>query len=435
MESCLWNTAVNRYVLPPEQRIVAGFEPNAMMFERSASALNDVLSEQKYLFDERLTVTDIIVVWTVNWGHHQRSIDGMAGLGSYPDCLLARPHCALAKNQAWDHRAGGKMRAVHVEDYDTIENVRICDVEKPKISSGQILARVQAVGIGFVDGLKVRGLYQTKDPLPFTPGMEFAGVVEETADNVETLTPGARVMGVARNGALAEYVAAFASDVNPIPDGVAVEKGAGFLSSYLTALYALKTRARLQEGERLLVLGAAGGTGTAAIQVGKALGAHVIAAASTAQKRAFAERAGADGTVDYTQPNWREALRDATDGHGPDVIFDPVGGAVSEQAFRSIAWNGRHIVVGFASGEIPALKFNLPLLKGGILLGVDLAQLEQKEPGVRPELVARLLDWLREGRLVPMISSVYAFDEFRDAFRAMEERSALGKIVIRINAS
>lgn len=326
------------------------------------------------------------------------------------------------------------MRAVHVENYDTIENIRIRDVEKPAISAGQILVRVQAAGIGFVDGLKVRGLYQTRDPLPFTPGMEFAGIVEDAAGDVETLTPGARVMGVVRNGALAEHVAAFASDVNPIPNGVAAEIGAGFFSSYLTALYALETRARLQAGERLLVLGAAGGTGTAAIQVGKALGAHVIAAASTAEKRDFAVRAGADRTVDYAEPDWRESLRDATGGHGPDVIFDPVGGAVSEQAFRSIAWNGRHIVVGFASGEIPALKFNLPLLKGGILLGVDLAQIEQKEPGVRPELVARLLDWLGEGRLVPMIASIYGFDDFRDAFRAMEERSALGKIVIRICA-
>ena len=182
----------------------------------------------------------------------------------------------------------------------------------------------------------------------------------------------------------------------------------------------------------MLVLGAAGGTGTAAIQVGKLMGAEVIAAASTADKRAFAMQAGADATVDYTDPDWRKALTDATGGQGADVIFDPVGGAVSDQAFRSIAWNGRHVVVGFASGEIPALKFNLPLLKGGVLTGVDLAQLERREPELQRELIGRLMEWLDRGDLQPVIGEVFAFEDFHEAFRRMQGRTAAGKMVIRI---
>ena len=331
------------------------------------------------------------------------------------------------------------MRAVHVKEYGSIENIQIAEVATPSISDGQVLAKVQAASIGFVDGLKVQGLYQTKDTLPFTPGMEFAGVVEEVAENTvgsaSNLTRGMRVMGKASNGGLAEYVAARADDLHPLPDDVSFEVGAAFGTNYPTALYALQARASLQRGECLLVLGAAGGTGTAAIQIGKLLGAHVIAAASTAEKRAFAERTGADAIVDYTRPDWRDALKTATGGQGPDVIFDPVGGPISEQAFRSIAWNGRHIVVGFASGEIPALKFNLPLLKGGLLVGVDFAQIEQREPAVLSQTNAQLMAWLEADALRPVVGKIFDFEDFHDAFRMMTDRSALGKMVIRIDAA
>ena len=201
----------------------------------------------------------------------------------------------------------------------------------------------------------------------------------------------------------------------------------------MTALYALSGRAWLKSGERLLVLGATGGTGIAAIQIGKLMGAEVIAAASTPEKRDAATRVGADATVDYTQPNWREALKEATAGKGPDVIFDPVGGAIADQAFRSIAWNGRYVVVGFASGEIPALKFNLPLLKGGILVGVDAAQIEKREPEIYHQVMDQLLNWLKTGALKPVVGEVFAFENFHDAFRRMETRSAIGKMVIRIS--
>lgn len=324
------------------------------------------------------------------------------------------------------------MRAVLVEQYDSIENIRIGEVETPKIQAGHVLVKVQAASVGFVDGLKVQGLYQTKDPLPFTPGMEFAGAIEAVADDVQDLEAGQRVMGKATNGTLADYVLAQAPNVYELPANVSPEVGACFYVNYLTALYALQGRASLKSGERLLVLGAAGGTGIAAIQIGKLMGANVIAGASTPQKQAAAFKAGADATVDYTQPDWREALKGATAGHGPDVIFDPVGGAIADQAFRSIAWNGRYVVVGFASGEIPALKFNLPLLKGGILMGVDIAQIEKREPDLYRQIMDQLLNWLKSGALQPVIGEVFEFDNFHAAFRKMQERSAVGKMVIRI---
>lgn len=324
------------------------------------------------------------------------------------------------------------MKAVLVEQYDSIDNIRIKDVSSPIVSAGQLRVRVKAASIGFVDGLKVQGLYQTKDPLPFTPGMEFAGIVDEVADDVQGFRLGTPVMGVARSGALAEYIAVPAATVQIMPDGITPEIGASFRANYLTALYALSERAAIRADECLLVLGAAGGVGTAAVQIGKLLGAHVIAAASTEEKRTFAVQCGADATIDYTRPDWRDVLKGLTNGRGADVIFDPVGGDVSVQAFRSIAWNGRHLVVGFAGGSIPSLPFNLPLLKGGALLGVDLAQLAPREPEVHKRLTSQLVAWLEERKLMPAVGKVFEFENFRDAFKTMQNRSALGKMVVRI---
>jgi NADPH2:quinone reductase len=324
------------------------------------------------------------------------------------------------------------MKAVVVEKYDAIDNIGLKDVALPDVASGQVRVKIQATSIGFVDGLKVQGLYQTKDPLPFTPGTEFAGVVDEAAGDVSGFARGTPVMGVTRSGALAEYITVPAAAVTAMPDGIAPEVAAAFRTNYLTALYALGERASLRAGEQLLVLGAAGGTGVAAIQVGKLMGARVIAAASTEAKRKFAADHGADATVDYTQANWRDALKDATNGHGADVIFDPVGGEVSVQAFRSIAWNGRHIVVGFAAGTIPALPFNLPLLKGGVLTGVDAAQIARREPEAEKRITAQLFSWLSEKKLVPVVGQMFSFADFREAFRTMQTRSALGKMVVRI---
>lgn len=324
------------------------------------------------------------------------------------------------------------MKAVVVEKYDSIDNVALKDIPVPEAGSGQLRIRVQAASIGFVDGLKVQGLYQTKDSLPFIPGTEFAGIVDAVGDDVTGFACGMPVMGMARSGALAEHIVVPAGTVAIMPDGIAPEVGASFPTNYRTALYALGERAKLKPGETLLVLGAAGGTGVAAMQVGKLLGARVVAGASTEDKRAFARQHGADATVDYGKADWRDALK-AIAPDGADVIFDPVGGEVSVQAFRSIAWNGRHVVVGFAAGQIPALPFNLPLLKGGVLTGVDIAQIHRREPEAERRVTAQLMAWLRDGKLVPVVGQVFAFADFREAFRTMQGRAALGKMVVRID--
>src|SRR3954447_17661579 len=323
------------------------------------------------------------------------------------------------------------MKAVVVEQYDSTDNAELKEVERPEVSAGQVRVRIQAASIGFVDGLKVQGLYQTKDPLPFTPGTEFAGTVDCVGDNVTAFKPGMPVLGMTRSGALAEYISVPSSALKHLPAQVPFEVGASFQANYLTGLYALEARASLRAGETLLVLGAAGGVGIAAVQIGKLMGARVIAAASTAEKRAFAVRFGADQTIDYTRADWRDTLKELTGGHGPDVIFDPVGGEVALQAFRSIAWRGRHLVVGFASGTIPSLAFNLPLLKGGALLGVDLAKIQRREPETHARLIAQLFDWLASGKLQPVVGKVVPFENFREAFKTMQSRSALGKMIIK----
>jgi NADPH:quinone reductase len=324
------------------------------------------------------------------------------------------------------------MKAVVVENYDSIDGISIKEIGLPGILPGEVRVKIGAAAIGFVDGLKVQGLYQTKDPLPFVPGTEFAGVVDAVADNVQAFKPGMPVIGMARSGGLAEYISVPSTALKVLPEQVAAEAGASFQANYLTGLYALGERAYLREGETLLVLGAAGGVGIAAVQLGKLLGARVIAAASTPEKREFARGFGADDVIDYTQPDWRDTLKTLTGGHGPDVIFDPVGGEVALQAFRSIAWRGRHLVVGFASGTIPALAFNLPLLKGGALLGVDLAQIQRREPEVHARLIAQLFSWLASSKLNPVVGKVVPFENFREAFKTMQSRSALGKMIVKL---
>ncbi len=325
------------------------------------------------------------------------------------------------------------MKAVVVENYDSIDGISIREIDQPGVAAGEVRVKIGAAAIGFVDGLKVQGLYQTKDPLPFVPGTEFAGIVDAVAEDVATFKPGISVIGMARSGGLAEYISVPSTALKVLPGPVAAETGASFQANYLTGLYALSERAYLREGETLLVLGAAGGVGIAAVQLGKLLGARVIAAASTPEKRAFAASFGADDVVDYTQADWRETLKTLTGGHGPDVIFDPVGGEVALQAFRSIAWRGRHLVVGFASGTIPALAFNLPLLKGGALLGVDLAQIQRREPEVHARLIDRLFSWLASGTLNPVVGKVVPFEDFREAFKTMQSRSALGKMIVKVS--
>ncbi|MBN8973075.1 MAG: NADPH:quinone oxidoreductase family protein [Rhizobiales bacterium] len=324
------------------------------------------------------------------------------------------------------------MKAVVVEQYGPVDGLRLTEAPMPQPGEGEVRIRVAAAAIGFVDGLKIQGLYQTKDPLPFIPGMEFSGVVDELGSGVTTLRVGQRVLGLGLRGALAEFAVYPATDLHVVPDTVDLAQASGLLANYTTALYALSETAQLRAGEQLLVLGASGGTGSAAVSLGKLLGARVIAAASTEAKRQFALSQGADAVLDYTQPDWRDTLKGMTGGKGVDVIFDGVGGELSPLAFRALAWRGRHLVVGFAAGKIPALPFNIALLKGASLMGVDLAQVRTREPEIHARLVRALLGWFASGHLTPPAVEVFPFEAFRAAFAAMATRNAIGKMVVRI---
>ena len=284
------------------------------------------------------------------------------------------------------------MKAVFVEAFAPVKSVQIREISNRPCLAGEVCVRVAAVGLGFVDGLKIQGLYQTKDPLPFVPGMEFSGIVQATGEGVSRFQLGDRVFGLAKRGALAEEIVIPESELARVPERLSLPQAAAVPMNYLTAAFALTERAALRPGETLLVLGAAGGTGTAAIKIARMIGAHVIAAASTEEKRLLALAEGADSAIDYTDEKWREALKSLTNGRPVDVIFDAVGGDISPIAFRTLGWRGRHLVVGFAAGQIPSLQFNIALLKGASLMGVDSAQIQKWEP----ELYATLMKQIGE---------------------------------------
>ncbi|WP_153504803.1 NADPH:quinone oxidoreductase family protein [Cumulibacter manganitolerans] len=321
------------------------------------------------------------------------------------------------------------MRALVVGEYAPLDRLEISDAPVPEPGEGEVLIRVAAVGLGFVDGLKVQGKYQTKDPLPFVPGSEIAGVVEAVGPGAGLRT-GDRVTANVSRGGLAEYAVAPAAATEVLPDAVSFAVAAAVRVNYLTALFALRHRAEARPGETLLVLGAAGGTGTAAIAVGRLLGLRVLAGASTEDKRQYAVRAGADEAVDTADPGWRAALKER--GLDVDVIFDPVGGALGEEAFRALAWRGRHLVIGFASGDIPSARYNIALLKGASLVGVDIAQVQRREPETWQQMNAQIATWLASGELNPAIDDLVDLDDVGEAFRRMAERRAVGKVVVRV---
>lgn len=325
------------------------------------------------------------------------------------------------------------MRAVLVEKFGSVDDIHLGEKAKPEVKPGHVLVAVKAVGIGFVDVLTALGRYQVKQDLPFVPGGELAGVVEAVGDGVGGLAAGDRVIGGGFAGAWAEYALCPAGAVLKMPGAMTFEQGAMFRTNYATALHALRDRGEIRPGETLLVLGAAGGTGIAAIQIGKLLGARIIAAASTDAKRMAALAAGADEAVDYTDPAWRDALKSLTGGKGIDVVFDPVGGATMEPAFRSLAWKGRHLVIGYASGTIPALPVNLALLKGASLVGVDVARFgNMHEPAKAQANVKELLTWFDEGKLAFEPGEIIPFDAITKAIADVAERRSIGKIVARV---
>ena len=323
------------------------------------------------------------------------------------------------------------MRAVVAREFGPPSTFRIEEAATPEPGPGQVRIGIYAAGVSFVDVLVSEGGYQLKPRLPFTPGSEFAGVVEALGPEVGGVTVGDRVSASAFGGALAEKAVVPAGAATPIPDGMSFEEAAVFRVSYATAYHALVQRGRLQAGETVLVLGAGGAVGAAAVQVAKALGARVIASASSDAKRGLAREMGADATLPSGTPDWRDQIKAMTDGRGVDIVVDPVGGDATEPAFRSLAWRGRHLVIGFAAG-IARLPANLPLLKGAELVGVDIRQFGEREPALARENQQRLLALHAAGHLRPRIAEAFPLERFAEAMAAAREGSAAGRIVVRM---
>jgi NADPH2:quinone reductase len=292
------------------------------------------------------------------------------------------------------------------------------------------LIRIEAASLNFPDLLIVQNKYQMKPDLPFVPGSEYAGVIEAVGEGVTHLKVGQSVACLSGTGGFGTHTLAPAKLCMPLPAGFPAVDAAAFIMIYATSHHALIDRAALKAGETVLVLGAAGGVGTAAIQIAKAAGARVIAAASTDEKCALCKSLGADETINYTTQNMREVLKALTGGKGPDVIYDPVGGDFAEPAFRSIAWRGRYLVVGFAAGPIPALPFNLALLKGASIVGVFWGDFARREPQANAAMMAELAQWYAQGKVKPVIDRTMPMSELKAAYAHMGSRGVMGKLVM-----
>jgi NADPH:quinone reductase len=322
------------------------------------------------------------------------------------------------------------MRAVLCTSYGPPETLVIGDIAPPAAGAGEVIVSVKAAGVNFPDVLIIENKYQLKPPLPFSPGSELAGVVSSVGEHVTGVKIGDRVMAITGFGAFAEQVKVDASRLLPIPDGMDFVTAASFGLTYATADHALRDRGALQVGETLLVLGAAGGVGIAAIEVGKALGARVIACASSDDKLAVCREHGADATINYATEDLRERIRTLTGGKGPDVIYDPVGGAYTEPALRSLAWRGRFLVIGFASGDIPKIPLNLPLLKGNSIVGVFWGEFSRREPENFAASIRQLGRWFADGKLRPHVSATFPLARASDALKLMAARQIKGKVVV-----
>ncbi|MBU3738917.1 MAG: NADPH:quinone oxidoreductase family protein [Rhodoferax sp.] len=322
------------------------------------------------------------------------------------------------------------MQAWQCSETTGLQALKWLEVATPTPQAGQVLVRIHAASLNFPDLLIVQGKYQFKPALPFVPGSEFAGTVEALGDGVDTLRLGQRVACLAGTGGFATHALAPAHDCLPLPDAFPMVDAAAFIMTYATSHHALLDRGQLRSGDTLLVLGAAGGVGTAAIQIAKAIGARVIAAASTDDKCALCRSIGADDSVNYNTTPLRDALKAMTGGQGPNVVFDPVGGDISEQAFRSIAWRGRHLVIGFAAGPIPSLPLNLPLLKGASLVGVFWWDFARREPQAQSAMMSELTEWYGRGLIRPVIDRTLPMAELPAGYAHMASRGAKGKVVM-----
>jgi NADPH2:quinone reductase len=322
------------------------------------------------------------------------------------------------------------MRAVRCHAFGPVGHLALEDIASPKPGPHQAVVTVKAAAVNFPDTLIVQGKYQIKPEVPFTPGAEYAGIVKEVGENVANVKPGDAVLGVGVTGGFAEEALIDAASLIPLPVGADFAVAAALTMAYGTTLHALKDRAKLAPGETMLVLGAGGGVGLAAVEIGKLMGATIIAAASTDTKLDICRARGADAAINYDREDLKERVRVLTDSRGADVVYDPVGGSYTAAASRSVAWNGRYLVIGFAAGEIPHVPLNLPLLKGYSIVGVYWGAFVQREPAANAANMKQLMEWVATGRLAPLISARYPLEQAVDALFAMMRREVAGKVVI-----
>jgi NADPH2:quinone reductase len=322
------------------------------------------------------------------------------------------------------------MKALVCSAFGSIDSLELRDVPDPPPLAGQVVIGVRACGVNFPDVLVVQGKYQFKPPVPFSPGGEVAGVVEAVGSGVTGFHVGDRVVAISTWGGMAEKMAADASQVLPLPDGVDFVTASCVACAHGTTLHALRDRAKLKAGETMLVLGASGGLGLSAVQIGKRMGARIIAAASTPEKLETCRKHGADMLVDYTKEDLKAQVKTLTGGAGADVVYDPVGGSFTEAALRAIAWEGRLLVLGFTAGEIPKLPLNLVLLKGCSVVGVYWGMMTMRDPAHGRALLTEILGWLADGSLRPHVHVRVPLSRAVDALRAIEERRVQGKAVV-----
>jgi NADPH:quinone reductase len=322
------------------------------------------------------------------------------------------------------------VKAILCQAYGPPESLVVADVPPPVAGAGEVVVSMKAASLNFPDVLIIQGKYQVKPPLPFSPGSEMAGIVQAVGEGVTRVKPGDRVMAFTTYGAFAEEVKIGADRLTPIPEAMDFANASAFGIAYATSDHALRDRGALRAGETLLVLGAAGGVGLAAIEIGKAIGAYVIACASTDDKLSVCRAHGADETINYAREDLRARIRDLTAGRGADVVYDPVGGSYTEPALRSIAWRGRLLVVGFASGEIPRIPLNLALLKGCAIVGVFWGDFARREPSQAADSLRQLTRWFADGRIRPHISATFPLERAPEALALMAARKVTGKVVL-----
>ena len=322
------------------------------------------------------------------------------------------------------------MKAVLCKRFGSPESLVVEDIPSPKVNNAHVIVSVKACGVNFPDTLIIQGKYQYQPDLPFSPGAEIAGVVKEVGPGVSGIAVGDRVFAFIRSGGFSEEVSVPADKIFHIPEKMDFKTASAFIMTYGTSYYALKHRAQLESGETMLVLGAAGGVGLAAVGVGKIMGARVIASASTDDKLMACKKSGADELINYTTQDFRSVISQITNGKGVDVVCDPVGGEITEKALRCTGWKGRYMVIGFASGRIPRIALNLPLLKGNSIIGVFWSDFIQREKEAYVCVVQDLISWFLEGKLNPIVSKTYPLEQVNLALNDIMQRRVTGKIVL-----